>query len=57
MRTMKIKLGFSEETGLQERRTKLKTWAKGINRVNSVKVLEEKHYPNMSYIVIENPNC
>ena len=54
---MKIKMGFDENIKISERKSKLRTWAKGVNRVSRINILEEKHFARMSYIVIENPKC
>ena len=53
-RTIKIKLAFSPEIELSERKTKLTKWANGMLRGKKVIILEEKHLERMSYIIIEN---
>ncbi len=55
MRTIKIKLPFSSDTKLPERNTKLNTWARTMLRGKEVKIVEEKHLEEMSYIIVENP--
>ena len=53
-RTIKIKLSFSPEIKLLDRKQKLLKWATGMLKGKKVNILEEKHLEKMSYIIVEN---
>ena len=53
MRTIKIKLPFASETGIEERRNKLNVWASAMLKSTKMVVVEEQHMEKMSYIVVE----
>lgn len=53
MRTIKIKLPFASETGIEERRNKLNVWANAMLKSTKMVVVEEQHMEKMSYIVVE----
>lgn len=54
MRTIKINLPFAKNTGVEERHFNLFQWAKTLVDNAIVNILEEKHYDEGSYIVVEN---
>ncbi|PIE85903.1 MAG: hypothetical protein CSA05_03210 [Bacteroidia bacterium] len=53
-RTIKIKLPFAPETAREKRCEDLIKWAILLSKENNPCVLEEKHYCNMSYIIVKN---
>jgi len=54
MRTIKLKLPFSNNTGIADRHSKLFLWAKTLVNNAPVNVIDEQHYERTSYIVVEN---
>lgn len=54
MRSLKLKLGFAKETGIEERKSKLLLWLSVLFRGNNAKIVEEEHFDTMSYIVALN---
>ncbi|MCR5456199.1 MAG: hypothetical protein K6F33_14545 [Bacteroidales bacterium] len=54
MRTIKLKLPFTNNTGVAERHSKLFLWAKTLVNNATVNVLDEQHYERSSFIVVEN---
>ena len=54
MKTIKIKLAFSPEVQNDKRKEKLISWANVMVNGSKIHIIEEKHMPNMSYIVIKN---
>jgi len=54
MSTIKIKLVFSPEVKSSERKMKLETWAMAMLKKDNLKIVEEKHYEKLSWIVVEN---
>lgn len=54
MRTIKLKLPFDNTTGIADRHSKLFLWAKTLVNSATVNVIDEQHYDNVSYIVVEN---
>ncbi len=52
MQTIKIKLPFSPEKTITERKVKLMQWAKTMIKTKEANILEEKHLERMSYIVV-----
>ena len=54
MSTIKLKLPFSAGTNTADRHSKLFLWAKTLVNNAPVNVLDEQHYDNMSFIVVEN---
>jgi len=57
MRTMKVKLPFPPATNENERLSKLLVWAKSLMKCEEVKIIEEKHLSDVSYIVFENTSA
>ena len=54
MKTVKIKLPFQPRISRGDRLSKLYLWAKILVRSNRPRVIEEKHYDDLSYIVVES---
>ncbi len=54
MRTIKINLSFAKNTGVEERHFNLFQWAKTLVNNAIVRILDEKHGEERSYMVIEN---
>jgi len=54
MRTIKLKLPFTDNTGIADRHSKLFLWAKTLVNNATVNVIDEQHYERASYIVVEN---
>lgn len=54
MRTIKINLSFAKNTGVEERHFSLFQWAKTLVNNAIVRILDEKHGTERSYMVIEN---
>ncbi len=54
MRTIKINLSFAKETGVEERHFNLFEWARTLVDNAIVRILDEKHNEESSYMVIEN---
>jgi len=54
MKTVKIKLPFQPRISRGDRLRKLYQWAKILVRSSKPKVIEEKHYESLSYIVVES---
>lgn len=54
MSTIKLKLPFSASTDKADRHSKLFLWAKALVNSATVNVIDEQHYDDMSYIVVEN---
>jgi len=54
MKTIKIKLSFSPETSITERKRKLETWAVAMLKGTIVNIVEEKHFETVSFIIVEN---
>ena len=54
MRTIKLKLPFSNNTGIADRHSKLFLWAKTLVNNATVNVIDEQHYESTSYIIVEN---
>jgi len=54
MKTIKIKLAFSPEINIFERKNTLINWAIAMLRRESINILEEEHFENLSYIIVEN---
>lgn len=54
MRTIKLKLSFTNETGIAERHSKLFLWVKTLVNNATVNIIDEQHYESASYIVVEN---
>lgn len=54
MRTIKVKLPFSKQTGVEERKSKLIMWINALLNNSKINVIEELHYSTGSYIVVEN---
>ncbi|MBQ1698271.1 MAG: hypothetical protein II075_10360 [Bacteroidales bacterium] len=54
MRTIKLKLPFTNNTGIADRHCKLFLWAKALVNSAIVNVIDEQHYESASYIVVEN---
>lgn len=52
-RKVKVKLPFTKDVSVLERKEKLLMWAETVYRVKTPVILEEKHLPKMSYIVFE----
>jgi len=54
MKTIKIKLAFSPQTNITDRKNKLIIWASAMLHSNRINILEEEHFENLSYIIVEN---
>ena len=55
MSTIKLKLPFKATTSEADRRSKLFLWAKhGLLNGGEVKVLDEQHFEDRSFIIVEN---
>lgn len=54
MSTIKLKLPFPASTNTADRHSKLFLWAKTLVNNAPVNVIDEQHYDNVSYIVVEN---
>jgi hypothetical protein len=54
MRTIKLKLPFTDNTGIADRHSKLFLWAKTLVNNAPVNVIDEQHYESASYIIVEN---
>jgi len=55
MKTIKVKLPFTPEITIKERKKILKKWAKALVKNGNLCILEEDHLERMSYIVIARP--
>ena len=54
IRTIKLKLPFDKSKSIEDRHSKLFLWAKTLVNNAPVNVIDEQHFEDRSFIMIEN---